>query len=98
MPKPKLVEDFARGAGPAMSDVVKTLPDGLVHVGAGYDVEKPLVGCGILEDRFRLSLHGEQDGALILFELLHELTRIAAECGHRMNVFCDIDHESAFIY
>jgi hypothetical protein len=98
MPKPKFVEDFARGAGPAVSDVVKPLPDSLVHIGAGYDVEKALVGGGILKDRFRLPLHGEQDGALVLLQLLHELARIAAEGGHRLNVFCDVDHENAFLY
>jgi len=71
VPKSKFVEDFACWAGPAMSDVVKTLPDGFVHVGSGCDVQKALVGCGIRRDRFQLPLHGEQDGALVFLQLLH---------------------------
>jgi hypothetical protein len=98
MPKPKFVEHFARGAGPALSDIVEALPYGLMGVGAGHDVEKALVGCGIVEDRFRFAVHGEHDGALVLFELPHELTRITAEGGHRMNIFCDVDHEGALPY
>ena len=60
----KLGEYLTRGACTPMRHVVKALANGLMHVGAGYDIEQPLIRFSILQHRFCLTLYGEQDGTL----------------------------------
>jgi hypothetical protein len=77
MPTANLVEHFMRRAGAAMRRVFETLPDGLMHIGAGGYIEEPLVRFRILHHRFSFALDGEHDGPSGLLELFHELNWIA---------------------
>src|ERR1700745_49288 len=86
------VQSFTRGTHATLLYVFDTLPDSLKCVGLGGDVEQALIGFGILNDGFRLSIDGKNQRLLRFLELLHELPRIAAECRHRLNVFFDVKH------
>src|SRR5258708_16269512 len=83
---------FARWTDAALLYVLKPLPDSLSRVGLRRDVEKALIGFGILHDRFRFAIDGENQRPLGFLEALHEFSRIAAGCGHRLNVFLNVEH------
>ena len=72
--------------------VLQTLADALRGFDLRDDVEQALVSFGVLHDGLGLPLHGENYGALGLFELLHEVTRPAAERCQRLDVFGDVKH------
>jgi hypothetical protein len=80
MPTANLVEHFLRRTGAAMRHVFKALPDGLVHIGTGSYIEKPLIRFRILHYRFRFAFHRQHDRPFGLFQLFHELAGIAPEC------------------
>src|SRR6266849_2876276 len=85
-------KSFARRTDAALFYVLKTLTDSLKRVGLRRDVEEALIGFGILQDRFRFAIDGENQRPLGFLETLHEFSRIAPECGHRLNVFLDVEH------
>jgi hypothetical protein len=86
------LQSFTRGTHTTLLCVFDALPDSLKCVGLRGDVEQALIGFGILDDRFRLSIDGKNQRFLRFLELLHELPRIAAERRHRLNVFFDVKH------
>ena len=92
MLKPEFIEYRIRGPGSTLAHIFEALSDGLMHIRAGCDVEKSLVGCGILQLRFRFPSYREHDGTLGLLELVHQVTGIAAERSYGMNIFGDVDH------
>src|SRR5205807_1349607 len=72
--------------------VFEALPDSLKSIGLCGNVEQALIGFGILNDRFRLSIDRKNQRFLRFLEVLHELPWIAAERRHRLNVFFDVKH------
>jgi len=85
-------QSFTRWADAAFLYILKSLADSLGRVGLRRDVEQLLIGFRILHDRFRFAIDGENQGSLGFLEMFHELTRIAPECGHGLNVFLDVEH------
>jgi hypothetical protein len=68
-----VVEHLLGRSCAATGYVIKPLADSFVYVGASGDVEQPLIGSGILDDRFGLALHGENHRPPALLELFHEI-------------------------
>jgi hypothetical protein len=75
--------------------ILQTLANGFRIIGAGGKVEQALIGCGVLHDGRRLSVHGKHHGAFALLELFHEVAGLAAESRQRLDVFGDVKHGSA---
>lgn len=92
MPGFKLAEELSRWASFPFFRVLQTLADAFVRVGAGGNVEKVLIGFGILHDGGCFSLHGKHHGALALFQMFHEVAGAAAEGRQRLDVFGDVEH------
>jgi hypothetical protein len=53
-----------------------------------------LVRFGILHNGRGPSIHREHNGTLALPEMPHEISRLAAKAGQRLNVFRDVKHGS----
>ena len=87
------LQSFARGAHTTLLCVFDTLSDALKGIGLCGDVEQALIGFGILDDRFCFSVDRKNERFLRFLELLHELSRIAAERRHGLNVFFDVEHD-----
>src|SRR5690349_4620144 len=87
------VQSFTSGPRTTLLYVFDALPDAFKCIGLRGDVEQALIGFGILDDRFRLSIDGKNQRFLRFLEQLHELPRIAAERRHRLNVFFDVKHD-----
>src|SRR5229473_1220834 len=85
-------QSFTRRTYAAFLYVLKPLTDTLNRVGLRSDVEQALIGFSILHNRFRLAVNGKNQRPLGFLEALHEFSRIAAECGHRLNVFLNVEH------
>jgi hypothetical protein len=83
---------FARWTDTALLYVLKPLADTLNRVGLRSDVEQALIGFSVLHNRFRFAVNGKNQRPLGFLEALHEFSRIAAECGHRLNVFLNVEH------
>src|SRR5256886_8075380 len=83
---------FTRRTHTTLLCVFEALPDALKRIGLRGDVKQPLIGFGILHDRFRLPIDRKNQRFLRLLEVLHELPWIAAECGHRLNVSFNVKH------
>jgi hypothetical protein len=80
----------------AAGNVIKPLLDSFVYVSAGGDIQKALIGSGILHDGLGFPLDREHYGPLAFLELPHEIPRPAAECGERLNVLGDIQHRASY--
>ena len=52
--------------------IFEALADAFPGVGPSGNIEQPLVGFCVLNNRCSLSIHGENDWTLALFEVLHE--------------------------
>jgi hypothetical protein len=85
-------QGFTRRTHAAFLHVLKALADSLKRVGLSRDVEEALIGFGILHDRFRFAVNGKNQRPLGFLEMLHEFSGIAPECGHRLNVFLNVEH------
>src|SRR5437016_14030961 len=85
-------QSFTRRTHTTLLYVFEALPDALKRIGLCGNVEQALIGLGILHDRFRLSIDGKNQRFLRFLEVLHELPWIAAERGHRLNVFFNVEH------
>src|SRR6266478_1003631 len=92
MVAPEHLQSFTRRAYTTLLYVFKALPDSLKSIGLCGNVEQALIGFGILHDRFRFSIDCKNQRFLRLFEMLHELPRVAPECRHRLNVFFNVEH------
>src|SRR5438876_10328686 len=73
-------QSFTRRTHPTLLCVFEALPDALKRIGLRGDVEQPLIGLGILHDRFRFSIDRKNQRFLRFLKVLHELPWIAAEC------------------
>jgi hypothetical protein len=78
-----------------VSNVIEPLPDAFLSIGTGRTVKQSLISVGILHDGRCLPFYGKDDGALGLLKLFHEVTRAAAEGGHRLDVLGTVKHDSA---
>jgi hypothetical protein len=65
MPGFEFVEKFLRGPNLSFFRVLQALTDAFLCIDAGDNVERALIGFGILHDGRCLSLHGEHHGALV---------------------------------
>jgi hypothetical protein len=61
------VKCLFRRARASVRYVIKSLTDAFLGIGAGSNVEQPLIGFGVLHDCRCLPLHGEHYGALAAF-------------------------------
>src|SRR5579863_2122458 len=89
-------EGLSRGFVSAALQVLHALANAFAGIGAGSDVEEPLVGVGILHDRLGLAVHSYDHRAFALLELLHELAGPPAEGGERLNVLLQIERPHGF--
>src|ERR1035438_2158313 len=78
--------------------LVQALPDSFASVGAGCDVEQPLIGSGVLDDGLGFALDCQHHGPLAFFELLHEISGAPAKSRERLNVLGDVKHMAASNY
>jgi len=74
-----LFKHFPGWTRAAAFNVLKSLSDSLVDVGAGGDVQQALIGLRILHPCFRLTSHRKYNRLSVLSELFHELRRISAK-------------------
>ena len=58
------VKYLSRRARASVCYVIKPLTDAFLGIGAGSNVEQPLIGFGVLHNCRGFSLHGEHYGAL----------------------------------
>src|SRR5215831_16938795 len=93
-----LVECLTCRAGAVAGDIVKPLTNALGSAGFGREVEKPLIGFGVLHDGGSLSVHRQNQRPLGLFEMAQELRRMVAKRRHRLNVFGDIHRAASSWY
>src|SRR5258708_33070973 len=84
MVEPEHFQSFTRRTHTTLLYVFDALPDSLKRTGLCHNVKQALIGFGILHNSFRLSIDCENQRFLRLFEMLHELPRIASECRHRL--------------
>src|SRR5207247_6785976 len=92
MVAPEHFQSFTRRTHTTLLCVFDALPDSLKRIGLCGNVEQALIGFGILHDCFRFSIDCKNYRFLRSLEVLHELSRIAPECRHRLNVFFDVKH------
>jgi hypothetical protein len=90
-----IVEDLSRRTIASVSNIIEPLPDAFLSIGTGRNVKQSLISLGILHDGRCLPLYGNDDGALGLLKLFHEVTRAAAEGGQRLDVLGKVKHDSA---
>src|ERR1700722_12112179 len=73
--------------------ILQPLPDALLGIGIGGNIEQPLVRLGILHDGGGLTFHRKHHRSLILLELFHEVAGPATERCKRLNILGDVDHD-----
>src|SRR5580692_9713 len=86
-----LIENLAGGPSSAVSHVVQALPDCLVNIGAGGDIEQSLISFCVLHYSLGFAVDGQYYRPLVLLELLEELGRLAPKVCQRLNVFRDVE-------
>ena len=64
--------------------LLQSLADAFASVGAGCDIEQPLISSGILHNGFGLAFHCENDWPLTLLEVLHKIPRPTAKRRERL--------------
>jgi predicted nucleic acid-binding Zn ribbon protein len=69
-----LVKYFSCRASTSECDVVQTLTDTFLSIGAGGNVEEALIGLGVLHNGSGFSVHCQHHRTFRLFELFHEFT------------------------
>jgi hypothetical protein len=57
------VENLTCRASPAAGDILKSLPDALGRAGLGREIEKPLIGFGVLHHRTAFPLARQNERA-----------------------------------
>jgi hypothetical protein len=73
--------------------IFEALADKFRNVGLRRYIQQPLIGFGILHDRFGLSVDGKNQRFSRLFQMFQEFRRIAANCRHGLNVFFYFEHD-----
>jgi hypothetical protein len=85
-----LVEYVRRPAPATVPQILKALPDPVGGIGFRCEVKQVLVGFGILHDRCRLAVHRQDNRALGVPQVPHDLRPVIVEGGHRLDVFGDV--------
>jgi hypothetical protein len=67
-----LVKYFPCGPGTAMGCVIKPLPNRLMDIGVGGNVEQVLMGIGLLDNGLSLAFDCQHHEAFAVLELLHK--------------------------
>ena len=91
-------EKLLRVASASSLGLLQSLANSFAGVGAGGDIEQPLIRCGILNDGLGFAFHGEHYRSLALLQLLHEITRTPAKSRERLNVLRDVKHIDSYDY
>ena len=89
---PKRRKKFARGVRTASLHVFSPLANSLKNIGLRSDIQQALIGLRILKDGFSLSIHGQDERPFCFLKVLKEFSRIAAERGHCLDVFFQVEH------
>jgi hypothetical protein len=95
MASAEFFENLFSWSRPAVSDIVFALPKSFIYVGAGGDIEQPLILGRVLYDGLCLAVDRQHYGPLGLLDLLEKLARITPERRQRLNIFCDVDSGQA---
>jgi hypothetical protein len=85
-------QSFPCGTHATLYYVLKPLADSFSGIGLCGYVQQALIGFRILDDRFRFAINGENQRLLGFLEAFHELSRIAPEGSHGLNVFLNVEH------
>jgi hypothetical protein len=89
----EFLQSLTRWTHPALAYILQSLAYAFGGIGSGSDVQQALVGFGVLNNGFGFAVNRENQRAFRFLEVLHELSRVAAESGHGLNVFFDVEHE-----
>ena len=68
----KLLKKLSRRASASVGYIIQSLTDRFLFIGAGRDIEQPLIRSHVLNDGRCLPVHGKHDGALALLKLFHD--------------------------
>jgi len=70
----KLLKKLSRRASASVGYIIQSLTDRFlfIFIGAGRDIEQPLIRSHVLNDRRCLPVHGKHDGAFALLTLFHD--------------------------
>ena len=90
--RPELGKKLSDGSSLPVTRLFQSLADALVHIGIGGDVEQTLVGLRILNYCGGFAFNREDDGALALFELFHEVAGAAPKGRERLNVLGNVEN------
>src|SRR5690348_16801589 len=88
----KLCEKLSRRPSLSLLRVLKALSDTFLGVGMGGNIEKVLIGFGVLHNSGCFPLHCQNDGTLAFLELLHEITGTTSESRQGLDIFGDVKH------
>jgi len=88
----QLVEHLTGRTRPSVGDIVHSLPDSLVNVGASRAVEQPLIGFRVLHDGLGLAIDGQDHRSPGLLHLLKKFPRSPPKICQRLNVLRDVEH------
>src|ERR1019366_288628 len=91
-------EELLRVAPLSKPGLVQALANSLASVGAGRDVEQPLIGSGVLDDGLGFAVDCQHHWPLAFLELLHEIPGAPAKSRERLNVLGDVKHLAASNY
>jgi len=92
MSSPEIVEHLSDGSSPALSYVIKPLPNRLEYIRLRGNVQQPLIGFRILNDSSSFSLHSENHRPFTLLDLLHEVAGPAPKGGTGLNIVRNVKH------
>ena len=92
---PEFLQSLTRRTHAALPYVFESLTYPFARIGLGGDVQKTLVSFGVLHNGLGFAVNRKNQWALRFLQVLHELSRIATESGHGLNVFFDVEHLGA---
>src|ERR1700691_6257837 len=87
-----LVKYLSRRTGTTVCNIVPTLTDAFLGVGAGGKIEQALIGFSILHNGSCFSVDRDHHWAFGLLELLHEIAGRPAKRRQRLDVTGDVKH------
>ena len=73
-------------------DILEALANSLFHISTCGEVEKTLIGGGILDDCLCSSVYGQYERAFCLLQTPEELSRFASEGRYGVNIFGNVEH------
>jgi hypothetical protein len=91
----ELGEELFGGTAFAEPRFFQSLTDPFIDIGAGGDVQEPLVRPGILHDGGSLAFYGQHYGPLTFPELPHEIPRPSPKRRQGLDVLSDVKHGRA---